>query len=202
MQFLREQAYRGLNQLISTTRANLCELVASQILRRFDENHRGRGGLLLLVNVLVAGFEPSQNAPEEVLREKTIPPHWPVQKRGGYERKLLALEVAIVSESKTFLTSAVCQKVVDAVYRGQIIYIPLLFVDILPDHYKHSQVSLYNSRRAPLLNQYRSIVPRIRSIIKVCQFAVLLVLQAPTITYRIGSRMTIFEMIFCIYTAG
>jgi len=202
MQFLREQSYQGRNQSISTTRANLCELVASQVLRRFDEDHCGRGGLLLLANILVAGFEPFQNAPDEVLREKPLPPHWPVQKRGGYERKLPALEVAIVSESKTFLSSAACQKVVDAVYRGQIIYTPLSFVDILPDHYKHSPVSLYDPRKAPLLNQDRLIVPRIRSIIEVCQFAVLLALYALTMTWRKGSQMTIVEMIFCIYTTG
>jgi hypothetical protein len=32
------------------------------------------------------------------------------------------LEVAIISESKVFLSSSACQKVIDAVYRGRIVY--------------------------------------------------------------------------------
>lgn len=202
MQFLREQSYQGLSQSISASRANLCELVATQLLRRFDETHFGREGLLLLANILVAGFEPFQNAPKDVLSKKPQPAHWPVQKRGGYERKLTALEVAIVSRSKSFLSSTASQKVVDAVYRGQIIYTPLSFVDILPDHYKHRPVSLYDPQKAPLLNQYRLIVPRIRSMIEVCQFVVLLVLYVLAMTCRKTPNMTIYETIFCVYTSG
>ncbi|KEF59080.1 uncharacterized protein A1O9_03923 [Exophiala aquamarina CBS 119918] len=116
--------------------------------------------------------------------------------------KLTALEVGTVSESKFFLGSAASQKVVDAVYRGQVIYTPLSFVDILPDHYKHHPVSLYDPREAPLLNQYRLIVPRIRSITEVCQFAVLLTLYVLAMTYRQSSKLTVYELIFCIYTTG
>jgi voltage-gated potassium channel Kch len=156
----------------------------------------------LLANILVAGFEPFQNAPAEVLRNKPSALQWPVQKRGGYERKLPALEVAIISESKTFLSSSACQKVVDAIYRGQIVYTPLSFVDILPDHYKHNPICLYDPRKAPLLNQYRLIVPRLRGMIEVCQFAVLLVLYVLTMVRREGLTITVYEVIFCTYTAG
>lgn len=157
---------------------------------------------MLLANILVAGFEPFQNAPDEVLRKKPSALQWPVQRRGGYERKLPALEVAIISESKTFLCSSACQKVVDAIYRGQVIYTPLSFVDILPDHYKHNPISLYNPQKAPLLNQYRLIVPRLRGIIEVCQFAALLVLYVLTMVSREGLKITIYEIIFCAYATG
>jgi hypothetical protein len=176
--------------------------VASRVLRRFDEDNPGHAGLLLLANILVAGFEPFQNAPEEVRRRKPNALQWPVQKRGGYERKVTALEVAIISESKAFLGSSACQRVVDAVYRGQVVYTPLSFVDIIPDHYKHKPISLYNPRKAPILNHYRLIVPRLRSIIEVCQFAVLLVLYGLTMFYRDGLNVTIYEMIFCAYASG
>ena len=59
VQFLRERAQ---HQNVNTTRATVCELIASRVLRRFDEDHEGRQGLLLIANVLVAGFEPFQNA--------------------------------------------------------------------------------------------------------------------------------------------
>ena len=201
MQFLREQSYQSHLLTVTVTRATLCELVANRILRRFDEDNPGHAGLLLLANILVAGFEPFQNAPYDVLQKRPAL-QWPVQKRGGYERKLTALEVAIISESKDFLCSSACQKVVDAVYRGQVVYTPLSFVDILPDHYKHRPISLYDPRKAPLLDQDRLIVPRIRSTIEVCQFTVLLILYILTMIHREGLKLTVYEIIFCSYATG
>ncbi len=172
------------------------------MLRRFDDDNPGHAGLLLLANILVAGFEPFQNAPDEVLQKKPNALQWPVQQRGGYERKVPALEVAIISESKTLLSSSACMKVVDAVYRGQVIYTPLSFVDILPDHYKHNPISLYDPRKAPLLNHYRLIVPKLRGVIEVCQFAVLLALYVLTMIRRDGLKITTYEVVFCAYSTG
>jgi hypothetical protein len=42
--------------------------------------------------------------------------------QGGYEGKMTALEIALISESKIFLSGSACQKVIDAVYRGRIVY--------------------------------------------------------------------------------
>ncbi|KAF2233741.1 receptor-activated Ca2+-permeable cation channel [Viridothelium virens] len=212
VQFLREQNYQAHHQTVNLTRAQLCEIVASRVLRRFDDENEGRQGLLLLANILVAGFEPFQKAPPEVLREiKRVLP-WGVKGhfwRAGYERMLTALEVAIISESKSFLSTAACQKIVDGVYRGRIIYTPTSFIDILPDHYKFRPISLYDPRKAPLLNQYRLVVPRTRNIIEVCQFIILLVLYLFTMVfeYRTGRRQdhltfSGIELAFCIYAAG
>lgn len=85
------------------------------------------------------------------------------------------MQVAILSESKIFLSSIACQKVVDAIFTGRIIYSPTSFLDILPDHYKHKPISIYDPRKASLLNTYRLAVPRIRNAIEICQFVGLLV---------------------------
>lgn len=135
VQFLREQSYQAHHQTVNITRAAVCEIIASRVLRRFDEDHEGRAGLLMLANVLVAGFEPFQNAPNEVKRKESVKLHWAIRQHlwpKDQERMLTALEVAIVSESKSFLSSSACQKIVDAVYRGRIIYTPTSFIDILP----------------------------------------------------------------------
>ena len=87
------------------TRATLCELVATRILRRFNEDNEGAEGLLVLAHILVAGFEPFQNAPEEIRQEGLTSTSW------SYHTTLPALEVAILSESKLFLSSTSCQKV-------------------------------------------------------------------------------------------
>ena len=211
MQFLREQSYQAHHQSVNNTRATVCELIAGRVLRRFDEDHEGRQGLLLIANVLVAGFEPFQNAPPEVARTNKDAMHWAVRShfiRPEAERMLTALEVAIVTESKNFLSSSSCQKIVDAVYRGRITYTPTSFIDILPDRYKSRGISLYDPRKAPLLNQYRLIVPRTRNIIEAGQFILLLLLYVLTMTNKsraIGAehlRFTVAELVFAAYGLG
>ena len=119
VQFLREQSYQAHHQTVNLTRATLCELIASRILRRYDEDHEGRYGLLKVANVLVAGFEPFQNAPNDIARAHRTAPPWTVRYslvRRDQERLLTALEVAIVSEAKGFLATSACQKIVENVY--------------------------------------------------------------------------------------
>ena len=202
LQFLREQAFEA-HQTINTTRALLCELVALKILRRFDEEDLDRKqNLLLLSNVLVGGFEPFQKAPEEVLRENNYANHWTVQKARGYQRKSSVLEVAIISESKILLSAPACQKVMQAIYVGQVVYTPSSFIDIIPDHYKHKPIALYHPNKALLLNQYRLQVPRTRNAIDICQFIVLLILYILTMEHRDRHSFTCYELAFCIYAFG
>ncbi|KOS22099.1 hypothetical protein ESCO_001773 [Escovopsis weberi] len=200
VQFLREQS-TDIRQSVSRARATLCELVATKVLRKFHEHNPGPAGLLLLANILVQGFDPFAGAPEDVASAGRSM-QWPVQERGGNERKVTALELAIVSESKTLISSPACQRVVSAVYLGQVVYTPLSFVDILPDHYKHHPVSLYDPRRAPILNHYRLIVPRWRNILDVLQFTVLLALYILLMVNRNGPSRVLLQVVFTVYTAG
>lgn len=78
--------------------------MATRILRRFGEDNEGPQGLLLLAHILVAGFNPFQNAPDDIRREAAFGIRW------DSRRSLPALEVAIISESKYFLSSTHCQK--------------------------------------------------------------------------------------------
>ncbi|KAJ9498444.1 hypothetical protein H2202_006131 [Exophiala xenobiotica] len=206
MQFIREQSFATHHQTVNLTRALLCELLAEKILRRYNEQNPGPRGLLKLANILVAGFEPFQGAPDEVYKQSIHAMHWAKRKRGGrIERKLTALEVAIISASKSFLASSACQKVVDAIYRGKLVYTPNSFIDIIPDHWKKRPISLYDPRRAPMLNQYRLIVPRTRNIIELCQFAILLALYVVVMAGR-ESRMrtdySVVEAVFDVYASG
>ena len=104
-QFLLEQEHMSNRQNVNFSRATLCEVVATRILRRLGENNPGPEGLLLLANILIAGFEPFQNAPEEVRREASLSSTW------NYHNTLPALEIAILSESKHLLSSTHCQRV-------------------------------------------------------------------------------------------
>ncbi|RVX71625.1 hypothetical protein B0A52_03809 [Exophiala mesophila] len=206
MQFIREQYYAAHHQTTNLTRALLCEMLAEKILRRYNENNPGPRGLLKLANILVGGFEPFQGAPDQVCEQNVHAMHWAKARLGKQvDRKLTALEVAIISESKSFLSSSACQKVVDAIYQGKVVYTPTSFFDIIPDKWKRRPISLYDPRRAPILNQYRLIVPRTRNLIEVCQFIILLILYVAVMTGR-ESRMTTHfsavEAIFDIYAIG
>jgi hypothetical protein len=199
MQFLREQQFQQHHQTVDLTRANLCELVAMKVLRRHDEESTGKAGLLLLAQVMVAPFQPFQGAPDE----RCPPRHSSeYQGQGDNEGKLTALEVAIVSESKVLLAGSASQKVIDAIYRGRIVYTPTVYMDIIPDHYKYKPISLYDPRKAPTLNQYRLMVPRTRNIIEVVQFIILLALYCWCMTMREDHYLTGAEITFLLYGSG
>jgi len=204
-QFIREQSYATHHQTVNLTRAHVCEIVAEKILRRYNEHNPGPKGLLKLANILVAGFEPFQNAPEHVVKDNYHVLQYMRQKGGNDERTMTALEVAIVSESKSFLASSACQKVIDAIYLGKVVYTPNSFIDILPDYWKKRPISLYDPRRGPLLNQYRLAVPRTRNVIEIAQFLVLLILYMIVMEQRnIRSTVdyTLMEAVFDLYTWG
>ncbi|EPS38546.1 hypothetical protein H072_7664 [Dactylellina haptotyla CBS 200.50] len=199
MQFQSEQSQQSHEQSVNLTRAILCELVATRILRRFHEDNPGPDGLLLLANILVAGFSPFQGAPDEVQQENLPKEHW----AASYKTRHPALEIAIVSQSKLFLSSAACQLVVNAIYIGRITYTPTTFIDIIPDHYKYRPIALYDPRKAPLLNQYRLMVPRTRNIIEVCEFICLLGLYVWVMIHRPPARKyPVSELIFAFYSCG
>lgn len=198
---MREQSSQPHQQSVRTTRALLCELVGNRILRRFHEDNPGSQGLLLLTQILVGGFDPFQGAPEEVIREQSAL-SWTSNSRTGNKRKLPALEIAIITESKTMLSSSACQRVVSAIYEGRVVYTPTSFIDILPDHYKHKPISLYNPRKAPILNQYRLIVPRTRNILEIVHFVILLVLFILVMAHRDPSTFGSLEICFIVYTCG
>ncbi|KAK3694734.1 hypothetical protein B0T22DRAFT_79945 [Podospora appendiculata] len=193
-QFLSEQSHMNNRQNVSFTRATLCELIATRILRRFNEDNEGPNGLLVLSHILVAGFEPFQNAPQETRNQ--------VHATTAWNNTLPALELAILTESKLFLSSTSCQKVVDAIYEGRIIYTPSSFLDIIPDRYKLKPIMLYDPREAPLLNQYRLIVPRTRNILEIIQFMILLGLYTAFMAERDPEHFSILEVFFTVYAFG
>ncbi|KAG5981419.1 hypothetical protein E4U55_002952 [Claviceps digitariae] len=195
-QFLLEESYSSTRHNVNWTRATLCELIATRILRRFGEDHDDTDGLLLLAHILVAGFEPFQNAPDYIREEAEAKTSW------TFHRTLPALEVAILTESKHFLSSSTCHHVVSAIYEGRIIYTPSTFWDIIPDHYKLRPISLYDPRESPLLNQYRLIVPRNRNILEQIQFAILLALYIGVMLVREEGKLTALEAAFDIYAFG
>ncbi|CAK7273110.1 hypothetical protein SEPCBS57363_005486 [Sporothrix epigloea] len=203
--FLHEQSHISNRQNVNFTRATLCELIAHRILRRFNEDNEGLEGLLVLSHILVAGFEPFQNAPSNVRPDADEDAGMDPAKSGTtwlYRKTLPALEVAILSEAKLFLSSTACQKVIEAIYVGRVTYTPSSLLDIIPDRYKQKPIALYDPRSASLLNQYRLIVPRTRNLLEAGQFTVLLGLYLLFMAERDASRLSGLELAFSIFSFG
>ncbi|KAL1841200.1 hypothetical protein VTJ49DRAFT_7321 [Mycothermus thermophilus] len=179
-QFLAEQAHLTNRQNVNYTRAMLCELIATRILRRFNEDNEGPRNLLVLAHVLIAGFQPFQGAPEEILREVGT------SSSAAHNRTMPALE----------------DHSVDAIYEGRVVYTPSSFKDIIPDRYKQRPISLYNPREAPLLNHYRLVVPRIRNYLEIAHFAFLLTLYLVFMSERDWRQITKLEVCFTVYALG
>ena len=171
-------------------------------MQKTDEDNLGPDGLLLLANILVTGFNPFQNAPDNIVPQNSDILRRTAKRRDIGQGEFMALELAIMSESKNFLSSAACQKVVDAIHKGRVVYTPSSPIDILPDRYKYRPTSLYDPRKASLLNQYRLIVPRTRNILEMVHFIILLVLYFLVMGDRHTPEFTPVELAFCIYSFG
>ena len=90
----------------------------------------------------------------------------------------------------------------NAIYEGRIIYTPSSFLDLIPDNYKQKPISLYDPREAPLLNQYRLVVPRTRNILEVIQYMVLILLYGVFMAERDSTKFSKLELLFSIYSFG
>lgn len=75
-------------------------------------------------------------------------------------------------------------------------------MDLIPDRYKQKPISLYEPREAPLLNQYRLIVPRTRNILELIQFIILLGLYLLFMAERDPDYLSPLELAFSIYAFG
>ena len=173
-----------------------------KILKRFSDEYHGPQGLLVLAHILVSGFDTFQNAPVEVAEEHSKALHWLANGKIESDRKLTALEISIISDSKTLLSIRPCQRVIDAIYQGTIVYTPTAFFEFLPDNYKYTSIGLYSSQEAPLLDQYRLIVPRNRYYLEIWYFIILLALYIAQMQTRNAGHFTLCEVFFCVYTFG
>ncbi|KAL5411004.1 hypothetical protein PMIN03_005108 [Paraphaeosphaeria minitans] len=107
---------------------------------------------------------------------------------------LSALEIAAVSDSKKFLRQRPVQKIIDSLWRGEIVFWDTLGVNSV------KEPKLYNRRRADLFCRLR--VPRYLKIYETLYFAMFLVLYYVVLTHRSSSRVTSAEALLYVWIAG
>ncbi|KAF1964575.1 hypothetical protein BU23DRAFT_594080 [Bimuria novae-zelandiae CBS 107.79] len=107
---------------------------------------------------------------------------------------LSALEIAAVSNSKKFLKQRPVQKIINGLWRGDIVFWDSLGVNSI------KEPKLYNPRKADPFCRLR--VPRYLKIFETLYFAIFLGLYYIVLTHRSFSRVTPAEVLLYIWIAG
>ncbi|OCH84728.1 hypothetical protein OBBRIDRAFT_741085 [Obba rivulosa] len=181
-------AYSG----VQLSRANLCEILATKLLGSFASDQ------IRLVYVLTASWNPLAGAPREIVNE--------VRGAVGDDDFIFepqsALELAIATESKAFISTPAVQTVVNDIYAGRVVFSMSSNRSVLADNYKPRPIEIYDFRQAPFLNHYRLRVPRYGAILEFLNFALLLTTFLLCLSNRDVKQMDIFEIIFTIFSVA
>ncbi|KAI0816960.1 hypothetical protein BC628DRAFT_1404843 [Trametes gibbosa] len=176
---------------LSQTRADLCEILATRALREHAEN------MLELALVLTTSWSVYSGASDALLERAREEYDDDLEDRVGN-----AIEMAILCQARRFIKSSPCQKVIDGIWSGKIVYQANSNRSILSDTYKRNPIHFYDPHKAPLLDHYRLKVPAIRSVLEYMNFLTLFVLFVFALEYSVLDKLNIAEIIFMIYALG
>ncbi|RPD64222.1 hypothetical protein L226DRAFT_460344 [Lentinus tigrinus ALCF2SS1-7] len=176
---------------LSRTRADLCEILAIRALREHADD------MLELALVLTTSWSVYSGAPSGLLARAREENDDDLEDRVGN-----AIEMAILSQAKRFIKSSPCQKVIDGIWIGKIVYQAESTRSILSDTYKRNPIHFYDPHKAPLLDHYRLKVPAIRSVLEYTNFLVLFVLFVCAIEFSELDHINLAEIVFMVYALG
>jgi len=151
---------------LNNSRAMMCELLAIKFIRYFGSNR------IELVAVLTHGWNPLSGAPYQVVEQvKTI-----VFLKINEEIIQLtsALEMAISTYSKRFLSSPLTQTVINDIYSGRVVFTTVAQRSLVADNYKQRRIEIYDCRKAPILDHYRYLYMHVMLHVSsrfICQIA-------------------------------
>ncbi|KAK7032991.1 hypothetical protein R3P38DRAFT_778928 [Favolaschia claudopus] len=183
-------AYAG----VMMSRAILCEILAMKLLNHFASNY------ITLVAVLTTSWSPLAGASPEVVEE--------VKQMLGNNAIVSdadsALEVAISTHAKRFISSTVTQKVVNDMYSGRVVFSSATSSNrsMLADNYKPRAITIYDCRDYPLLDHYRLRVPRYGAILEFLNFACLLITFVLCLSNENRTQITFWEGVFLVFAAA
>ncbi|EJU03811.1 hypothetical protein DACRYDRAFT_21243 [Dacryopinax primogenitus] len=187
--FLRDQNFS--TRAVSFSRASLCELLAIRTLREWADP-------MDLATVLVTSFDLFNGASSEIITAAISDgDEDDLQDRVGN-----AIEIAIISQAKRFIKSSACQKVINAIWRGEIVYQAESAHAMIADTYKRRPIYFYDYRKAPLLDHYRLKVPAVRSVLEYMNFVILFVLFIIALEGAEIDHFNGYEACFMVYAAG
>ncbi|KAF2744225.1 hypothetical protein M011DRAFT_193400 [Sporormia fimetaria CBS 119925] len=107
---------------------------------------------------------------------------------------LSALEVASVSNSKKFLSQKAVQKIINGIWRGDIVFWEAMSVNSV------KRPKLYNRKRADPFTRLR--VPRYLKVFETLFFTTFLALYYAVLVHRSFAHITVAEVLLYIWIAG
>ncbi|EJD49556.1 receptor-activated Ca2+-permeable cation channel [Auricularia subglabra TFB-10046 SS5] len=175
------------NAGVWSSRAMFAELLAVKLLRRFAIN-----GAYELVAALTTSWDPLAGATEaQRAAVKDI-----IKDEDDMFQPASALEAAISTKSKYFLSSALVQKVIYDIWAGNIEFSTISNRAVLRDNYKTRQIEFYDCRKGPILNHYRLRVPKYGAILEFLNFAMLFVTFLLCVSTQNLEHLTLWEVVF------
>ncbi|KAI5118687.1 hypothetical protein M0805_003624 [Coniferiporia weirii] len=188
--FLRDQNL--VTSSLSRSRAALCEIMASRLLRLYGDN------TLELAFVTTTSWRVYSGADEDLLKQSFEE----LDLEDVEERVGNAIEMAIIGRAKRFIKSSACQRVIDSIWSGKCVYQAQSSHSILSDTYKQTPIHFYDPHKAPLLDHYRLKVPAVRSVLEYLNFLMLFVLFVMTLELSELDRLNWAEIAFMVYALG
>ncbi|BFZ58953.1 hypothetical protein PYCC9005_006021 [Savitreella phatthalungensis] len=181
-QYRQEAAEDSVQAGAKGTRALTCELLAVKMLKDFSPRE--------LIDVLCFDFWPLQGDPNQLRRT----PH--------RSQRISALEVAIKSMSKKFLSTPIVVQVLEHIWKGNIVFYGASDKDamFLP-HNMRKAATTYDAREASLFKLSRLRVPRYRHWMQTLSFAILLGLVIAVLLER-ERTLRPFEIVMVVYAFG
>jgi len=67
-------------------------------------------------------------------------------------------QIAIATKAKAFVASPIVQSIVNDMYTGRIFFTTTSKTSIVADNYKQRAIEVYDVRKAPFLDHYRSLL--------------------------------------------
>ncbi|KAF8518239.1 hypothetical protein JB92DRAFT_2903943 [Gautieria morchelliformis] len=175
---------------LNTSRAMMCELLATKIMRHFSS-------YIELVAILTHSWSPLAGAPHQVVSD--IQNGLSMDHGCVLDEPTSALEMAISTNSKTFLSAPLTQSVVNDIYSGHVVFSTTSRHSLVADDYKQRQIEFYDCHTAPLLDHYRLWVPRYQAILELANFAILCVSFTLCLAKKDLREVTIYEKVFIMF---
>lgn len=175
---------------VMQTRAMLCEVLAMKLLTHFASNR------IQLVAVLTTCWNLLAGAPTSIVEEVKLALGREEDDLGSPQS---ALEMAISTNAKSFVSTPLCQNVVHQIYSGDVVFSITATRSVLADNYKPRSIKLHDPREAPLLDHYRLRVPKYRAILEFLNFSLLLLTFVLCLFTRDLARMTTWEIVFIVF---
>lgn len=186
-------AFQGVN----TTRAALCELLATKLLSLFDPLNE-------LPLVLTTRFNAFEGVQRSYFEAGSVPSQDEIDDmlEHGQEEQTSALDLAVETKAKHFVRSPSVQRFVHDLYVGRLLHKPSSQFSIMKDTYKSDVIEFFDIQNRPILDHNVLRVPRLRRIIEFLTIFALVALFMLVQRTRDLNRLEGTELLFILFTWG